>query len=195
MHEFPYTTVPGRLKPLLETIRRVSLPEKVTAEWLISVGFASTNDASLLGVLRFLGFVDVSRVPTARWTTYRGDDPRKVLGEAIRQSYGELFAAFPDAHLREHPDLEKVFSNGSRGRQVVSKMISTFRTLCENGDIPKQLTPPALFIARPNANGAASPTIQIGLQVNISPEAPPEQIDQIFASMARYLVRRIEGAA
>jgi hypothetical protein len=85
MAEYAYTTVTGKIKSLLEKIRRVGVPTKVSIAWLKSLGFTSSNDATLIGVLKFIGFVDASGIPTSGWTAYRGANHRVVLGEAIRQ--------------------------------------------------------------------------------------------------------------
>jgi hypothetical protein len=37
----------------------------------------------------------------------------------------------------------------------------------------------------------ASPSMHIDIQVHISPQASPEQIDAIFASMGRHLYRTV----
>jgi len=48
MADFTYTTVPGKIKQLLAKIREVGVPQKVTVQWLKTVGFKSSNDASLI---------------------------------------------------------------------------------------------------------------------------------------------------
>src|SRR5688572_18195737 len=76
MADFPYTTVPGKIGTLFAKIREVGVPQKVTQQWLKSVGFKSSNDASLVGVLKYIGFIDGSAVPTLKWTQYRGDNSK-----------------------------------------------------------------------------------------------------------------------
>jgi hypothetical protein len=66
MADFTYTTVPGKIKQLLTKIREVGVPQKVTVQWLKTVGFKSSNDTSLIGVLKFIGFIDASGVPTPK---------------------------------------------------------------------------------------------------------------------------------
>lgn len=39
MADFIYTTVPGKIKELLQKIREVGVPPKVTVQWLKTVGF------------------------------------------------------------------------------------------------------------------------------------------------------------
>lgn len=202
MAEFAYTTVPGKIKTLLGKIREVGVPQKVTIQWLKTVGFKSSNDASLIGVLKFVGLTDPSGVPTSRWTQYRGSNHKQVLGEAIRQGYADLFAVYPDANQRTQADLDHVFSTStSGGKQVIGKTVSTFKALAEQAEfapvneqtdlhmLSGPLHTPAAQ-APPTAGGrppTQGPTLHIDIQVHISPEASADQIEQVFASMAKHL--------
>jgi hypothetical protein len=98
MADFVYTTVPGKIKLLLNKIREVGVPQKATVQWLKTVGFKSSNDVSLIGILKFIGFTDSSGVPTSKWTQYRGANHKHVLGDAVREGYADLFAVYPDAN-------------------------------------------------------------------------------------------------
>jgi hypothetical protein len=205
--EFCYTTVPGKIKTLMGKLREVGVPKKVTVQWLKRLGFTSSNDSSLVGVLKQIDLVDSTNVPTARWTHYRGADHKKVLGEAIRHGYADLYAVYPDAHQRSQTDLDHVFSTqSSGGKQVITKTISTFKSLVELADFsssgsvqPAAAPTPAApadpaaraQVQRPPAlDGTSAPTrpnLHIDIQVHISPEASPEQIEKVFESMARHL--------
>jgi len=48
---------------------------------------------------------------------------------------------------------------------------------------PEELKPPT-------PRGGQEPTVHLDIQIHIDPAASPEQIDQIFASMARHLYRK-----
>jgi hypothetical protein len=125
-----FTVVPGKLRPLLTKIRSVGVPPKVTVQWLKTVGFTSSNDVTLIGVLKFIGLIDASNVPTPTWTRYRGADHKKVLGEAVRKGYDDLFGVYPDADRRPNSDLEHVFSTSSSGgKQVIDKTVASFKAL------------------------------------------------------------------
>lgn len=100
MADFAYTTVPAKLPALLGKIREVGLPAKATVQWLKTIGFTSSNDSSMLKVLEQIGFVDSSRVPGEPWQKYRGGDYKRVLGNAIRSGYRELYETYSDAHAR-----------------------------------------------------------------------------------------------
>jgi hypothetical protein len=202
MAEFAYTTVPGKIPQLLTKLREVGVPQKTSVQWLKLVGFTSSNDTSLIGVLRQIGLIDSSSVPTPVWTKYRGNNHKQVLGEAIRQGYAELFAVYADAQSRSNTELEHVFStSSSAGKQVIAKTVSTFRALVENAEfsqpqehatlnleqtalhhaVGKAATPP---VANQPGGG---PSVHIDIQIHIAPEASVDQIDQIFRSMSKHL--------
>jgi Family of unknown function (DUF5343) len=62
MADYAYTTVTGKIKPLLDKIRTVGVPSKVGTPWLKTIGFTSSNDTSLIGVLKFIGLTDQSGI-------------------------------------------------------------------------------------------------------------------------------------
>jgi len=208
MGEYVYTTVPGKIKALLEKIRVVGIPPKVTQQWLKTVGFTSSNDPSLIGVLKQVGFIDASGVPTPTWSHYRGAKHKAVLAEAIRKGYADLFAVYGDANQRPNAELDHVFStSSSAGKQVVAKTVGTFKGLADEADFaastePKDLTMEASTLHSPATKHPPSPptdpvsmppTVHIDLQIHISPEASVDQIDQVFASMAKHLYGNHKG--
>jgi hypothetical protein len=208
MVDYAYTTVTGKIKPLLDKIRSVGVPSKVTAAWLKVLGFTSSNDTTLIGVIKFIGFTDQSGIPTATWSAYRGAKHKAVLGEAIRRGYAELYAVYPDAHLRTNTEITHVFSTSSTaGSQVVGKTVATFKALVDEAEFPASSEPeqttlqsgplhkPAAAQAPdtpmiPQNSSAAGPGLHIDIQIHISPESTPDQIDKIFESMAKHLYGR-----
>lgn len=204
MGDFAYTTVPGKIKPLLEKLRQVGIPQKATVQWLKTVGFKSSNDTGLIGILKVAGLIDPSGVPTSIWSSYRGAHHKKVLGDALRTGYAELFAVYPNAWESPNSDLENVFSTSSTaGKQVIAKTVSTFKALCECAEfsapsehVAQALTSTALHspVVQKSANVPIGPTsdvrnpsVHIDIQIHISPEASIDQIDQIFKSMSKHL--------
>jgi hypothetical protein len=201
MADFTYTTVPGKIKSLLDKIRQVGVPTKTSVQWLKTIGFTSSNDTSLLGILKAIALIDPTGVPTPAWSQFRGAHHRKVLGDAIRTGYAELFAVYPDAWQRSNTELEHVFStSSSAGKQVIAKTVATFKALCESAEFSEQttLSMPSGPVHTPVASQPSSPTqhnrstnhspsVHIDIQIHISPEASVDQIEQIFKSMAKHL--------
>ena len=205
MTEFQYTTVPGKIEEFLDKIPQIGVPANTTYKWLESVGFKSTNDRTLIRVLKFIGFINDSGSPTELWHKYRGKNRQQILAQGIRQGYSNLFEVYPDAHKRSSEELESFFSTQSTaGKQVISKTVSTFQVLCSLADfksvVPattKSLTPtkaPPKPVeeeqqAQTDIPSQLSPSLHIDIQIHISPDAPADQIDQIFASMAKHLYK------
>jgi uncharacterized protein DUF5343 len=207
MVDYAYTTVTGKIKPFLEKIRTVGVPPKVSGPWLKTIGFTSSNDTTLIGVLKFIGFTDQSGIPNGTWSAYRGVNHKVVLDDAIRKGYAELYAVYSDAHLRTTNELQHVFStSSSAGQQVVSKTIQTFKALVDEAEFPANGNPtetvmqsgplhvpaaaqPPQMPTMSQANGGG-PGLHIDIQIHISPESTPDQIDKIFESMSRHLYGR-----
>ena len=98
-------------------------------------------------------------------------------------------------------DLENVFSTSTKaGKQVISKIVSTFRCLTEQATFSDEggqvLELETETLHAPVAKGpdaakseskSLAPSLHIDLQIHISPEASPDQIDKIFSSMSKHL--------
>jgi hypothetical protein len=202
-----YTTVPGKLPNLLSKIRDTGVPSKATVAWVKSVGFTSSNDPSLLGVLRSIGFIDQDGVPTPAWKEYRGKDYKGVLGRAIQSGYQDLYSVYPDAHVRENSDLSHIFSTKTNaGKQAIDKMVSTFKSLAGEAEFTAgtnfttQAAPTASTAAGTNDANVAptllsnTTTTSSGLSVNINvqltlPETTDEKVyEAFFKAMRNHLL-------
>jgi len=209
MSDVTYTTVPGKIGPLLTKIKSNGVPKKVDTVWLKAIGFTSSNDKSLLPVLKNIDFVDSGKAPTDRWRKFRGIDGEVALGEAIRHGYSDLYDFYDDAHDRSTLEIANVFKTKSNaGDQAISKAVGTFKALSAEAKFTSGVQSKSPDVrtsdqghtapdvptvpTRIAPDGGVTPSLHIDLQVHISPEASAEQIDKIFASMAKHLYRRAE---
>ena len=178
----------------------------MSVSWLKTVGFTSSNDKSIIGVLKFIGFIDQSGVPTSTWSAFRGARHKAILGGAIRKGYAELYAIYPDAHLRTNIDLTHVFStSSSAGSQVIGKTVATFKALADEAEFDTSTAAAETFMPSGPLHTApasavqqtpqslqiqAGPALHIDIQIHISPDSTSEQIEKILASMAKHLYGR-----
>ena len=170
MAAYPYTPVTGKLKTLLQKVRTTGIPSKLTAGHLKTIGFTSSNDPSMIGVLKFIGLVDGAGIPTPLWSEYRGQSHKAVLGRAIKSGYADLFALYPDANSRSIPDLTHVFSTSSTGgEQVIRQTVQTFKALVDEAE----------FGGAGAASGTALPTGP--LHTPAAPQAAPPLPEQPLA--------------
>lgn len=204
MADFPYAAVPTKLETLLDKIKSVGVPEKASKTWLQSIGFKSSNDPSMLPVVEFIGLVDSSRQPTGNWSAFRqGSRSKVVLADAIKQGYASLYEVHTDAHRCADKVLKDFFkAHSTAGEQAISRTAKTFQVLCsmadfsagssngsgsrENGKAVSE-NDGAPLVAPPQDIESPTPTLHIDFQVHIAADAPPEQIDKIFESMAKHL--------
>ena len=81
------------LEAFMNAIRAAKAPERVNNKFLTQLDFTSSNDRLFIGVLKGLGFIDESGVPTKRYYSFLDQaESGKVLAEAVREAYDDLFA-------------------------------------------------------------------------------------------------------
>ncbi len=136
MSEYTYAHVSSKLKDFIDKIPSTGIPEKVTYNELTARGFKSTNDRSILGVLKCLHFVDAEGIPTENWNSYRNKSSNKtLLGTLIRSAYSELFAMYPEAQARTDEEIRNFIASKTKvGEDTVTRIVTTFKTLCEMAD-------------------------------------------------------------
>jgi len=188
------------LPDMLAAIQKASVPPKFTHEFLQTLGFKSTNDRSLINVLKGLGFLDSNSVPTPIYSQYRDKDiAKKVLAQQIKKAYAGLFMT--DEHA------EKLSSENVRGKlatltgkddSVVSKMASTFTALSSLADFTG--APPEKPVSKPEEEKVESPALEksekpnIGLAfshviyINLPTTTDVAVYDAIFKSMREHLL-------
>lgn len=86
------------LPAIFQKIVDGTAPAKFTTAHLKSLGFKSSNDYGVIGLLKDLGFLTPEGTPTQRYHDYRDKSRSKsVMADALRDAYGDLF------HINEKP--------------------------------------------------------------------------------------------
>lgn len=203
MSELPSTRSYEKLGTLFGTIQEVTPPSSATVTWLKSIGFKSSYDESMLHVLDCIGFRDSSKKPTDLWHSYLdASKSRKVLAQGLKQGYAILFESYRDANARGDDVLKNLIKPKLKvGDEEASAIVTTFKALCDLADFSvtsdngattgkngnTTATPGQPLVAPPQNIESPTPTLHIDFQVHIAADAPPEQIDKIFESMAKHL--------
>lgn len=94
MKTYPAVRDPGSIELLFRNIRSKNQPDKITTDYLASIGFRRQPDVKLLELLFFLGFIDNNLSPTDQWKAIRDisdKDFRGILSPAIAKSYKTVF--------------------------------------------------------------------------------------------------------
>jgi hypothetical protein len=119
------------LPDMFAAIQKAQVPERFTHEFLRTLGFKSTNDRAFVNVLKGLGFLDASSVPTQAYKEYRDKKVAgSVLARQMRQAYRGVFLADEQAQDLSVEDLKgKLSTLSGKDQAVVQKMATTFKTL------------------------------------------------------------------
>src|SRR5713101_248490 len=87
-----YLVTTKNLEAFFNAIRGAKAPEHFTNKFLTQLDFSSSNDRLFISVLKGLGFLDDSGAPTQRYYAFLDQgESGKILAEAIREAYGDLF--------------------------------------------------------------------------------------------------------
>lgn len=199
MSQVPYTPLPAKIKEYFDKFQEAGVPSKVNREWLNLVGFSSGNDYYIIRVLKSIGFIDNSNVPTELWKRYK--DPTKsrmVLAQAIRIGYGELFKTYEDAYRKDREALYAFFSSKTgKAKRTVDCMVNTFANLCQLADFeekprapPVPLEPKALekegITIKPKQG--IIPEIHINIQLHLPATNDSSVYDNLFKSLKKHLI-------
>lgn len=136
MAKAPYTPSPKNVKEFFKAIQSLGTPPKVDNSYLPTIGFKSSNDRYLVGVSKFLGFIDNAGVPTPKWDEYRDKNKAgQVMASAIKTAYADLFATHLEAESKDDETLQNYFASKFKVADSVAKfMVQTFKNLCEFAD-------------------------------------------------------------
>lgn len=134
--KYSYLMKTGSLKNFLAKIPSIGIPEGVTIRYLYSLGFKSTNDRTIIPVLKFIKFLDGSGKPTEFYRNYRDTSQSSIiLAKSIKEAYSELFKIYPDAHKQDNISLENFFrTQTGLGERAIKAMVETFKALSSMAD-------------------------------------------------------------
>lgn len=198
MSQFPYSQKPASVAAFLEKMQTVGVPKKVTYKYIKSIGFKSKNDRAVVSILKALGFLDPSGVPTDRWRDYR--DKRRapaVLAQGIREAYSGLFAVYDDAYRKDDEALTDFFKPRSDvAESTVNLMVRTFKTLCQVADFeaaPEEVVPTEkVSVPAESGEPATSVRREINVTLNIQLALPATKdsgiYDSLFESLKKHLL-------
>lgn len=133
-----YLTSAKNLGKILEAIQNAKAPERFTQNFLEGLGFKSSSDRLVIGVLKSLRFLDDQGKPLDPYFTFLDKTVSKgVLAEQIEEAYSDLFQVNKNANKLARSDIEnklKTLSQGQYSESVITKMAMTFAQLCKLAD-------------------------------------------------------------
>jgi hypothetical protein len=200
MQKFPYTPSPKNVKEFFKAIQGLGIPPKLDNDYLPTIGFKSSNDRYLVGVSKFLEFVDTTGKPTQRWNEFKNKAKApKVMADAIKVAYADLYGTYPDAEKQNDEAIQNYFAPKSGASEnVVKLMVQTFKNLCELGDfeavagIEPGVTPatsiaPKIKDVAQIMTGTRPITININIQLQLPATEDAKIYDSLFNALKKNL--------
>ena len=195
----PYSPNPTSVPKFLDHIQEAGVPDKVTQQYLVSVGFRSKNHRPIIRILKALGFLNPSGGPTQTWKEYRNKAKAPVvLADAVRRGYPQLFQTYPDANRRDNEAIRNFFSTQSNlAEKTLALAVRTFKALCDKADFesapevhpgaeppPPEPNHPAI---PPVSVASSAPSININVELHLPPTDDASVYDKLFEAMRKHL--------
>lgn len=184
---------------------------------LLSMANDNSANSNVITPLRRMGLIDDDNKPTSLANDWRLDDKYAATCNTIIKSVypTELLDLCPDS-LVDRSSAKTWFMSQGVGQGAADKMVALF-SLLKSGEIKERKTNDSSKSNTPkrssskqsktsatksennpitnnpsnetenNSNSLNHTNLHIDLQIHISPDSTPEQIDTIFASMAKHL--------
>jgi hypothetical protein len=200
----PYVNAYGAIPKLFAGIKSAAVPPKVSQNFLESVlDLKSSSHRALLPLLKKLGFIDSSNVPTQAYKDFRDEaQSGSIMAERLREAYRPLFNANEYAWKLSKADLHSKFRNLSGAAEddaIIPTVTSSFLELSKlakwEGGVPSRKEPD------PAGTGTGSGTppreeppegIRLSYTINLNLPATTEieVFNAIFKSLRENLLRQ-----
>lgn len=196
---------------------KASLPASVSSNYIKTLLSLSSDDSAnnnVINPMRRIGLIDDENKPTALANNWRLDDKYKEVCDVIINNIypRELSDLFSDSDV-DRASARSWFMGHGVGEPTANKMVALF-ALLKSGEIKERKpttskksttkvkssqnnnvsnSPDVKTNLNDNVSEKESkkhsnhPNLHIDLQIHISPDSTPEQIETIFASMSRHL--------
>ncbi len=210
MNTYPAVRDPGSIELLFRSVRNSPRPDKITTDYLASIGFRRQSDVKLLELLFFLGFIDSNLSPSELWNAASDSDEiafASILAGALSKSYSKVFEIYPDGRNIDGKALMTLFKEQTGVSDTeAAYMVLTLQVLADMADFGKgetlQQKSPAVPAPEeektepspslPDVPDEPAPTIEIpreGLSLNIT--IPPEAMDKEMTEIVKSLLKAI----
>jgi hypothetical protein len=198
----PYMPSVKNLPLILAKIQSAGVPQAFGYDFLRDLGFTSSNDRSVVKVLKYIGFLDSSGIPQTAYRNFTDQtQSKRILADSLRKAFDDLFLAHPSAPSKTSEDLKGWFkSKTGESDAVAQKIASTFKALAVAADFsassdaaPTPPEPPQMV--NPGVKPADTPSVplvpatrpELGLVYRIEIHLPDTQNIETYRSIFRAL--------
>lgn len=215
--EKTYPSIPVKHWWLLRQRFKQSIPSVANAGYLATTLGMKEKSAKTNVIPSLIAFkiIDQDGKPTERARRWRDDKDYPALCEEIRQEIypRELLGEAPPPSPESEPVVRWFTIKTGVGLVGARRMAGVYVLLCkadpstgqdvaaptrqkrpkqgsdQPADVTSVLPPQPVMPPKEQPASYPVPSIHFDIQIHISPEASTDQVDQIFASMAKHLLR------
>lgn len=194
----------GKLPEFFQRIREAQAPKHVTQQLVKDWGFSSSNDRALIPLLKAIGFLSADGQPTKAYVDYRDNHAsRRVLGQAIRTTYADLFNITNNPKPADRAAIQGKFkSTHNTSDLIAGLMMKTFFALLDLADVssaanstadvmraespePERLAPTDKNQPPPSPSFAG---LHYNIQIHLPASKDVEVYNAIFKSLKEHLI-------
>jgi hypothetical protein len=189
---------------LFQCHSRSQSPGPVWIKFLSDLGFASSSDRLLIQMLKALKMTDENGVPTQRYFEFLDQSrSRQVLASAVRDAYEDLFTLILKAQELPADQVRnklRTLTQGQKSDDVLGKMATTFKALCELADWESPPQPPQTETNHNNdvqkepdlppqreTHLLKSSQLHYNLQIHLPESRDPAVFEAIFQALKKHL--------
>ncbi|MDB5162794.1 MAG: hypothetical protein JWN28_401 [Candidatus Saccharibacteria bacterium] len=207
-----YLITTKNVEPFFNSLISARAPESFTQKFLESLEFKSTNDRLYIGLLKSLGFLEESGVPTSRYYEFMDQTRSKeIMAQAVMDAYEDLFNVNVTAQSLPADEVKsklKTLTQGKYSDRVYGMMANTFKALAEYAvwspkktipatakkieEIPETETTTIKEEKQSDLKGSLTGLDSLGLHYNIQIHLPesrdPAVYDALFKSLKDHLL-------
>lgn len=196
----PYVNAYGNLSKLLSKIKTASVPSKVTRDFFSTVlGLKSSSYQPMIPLLKKLGFIDQSSIPTQRYKDFRSDTKSGVvMAKALYETYKDIYLANEYAHKlskKELIDIVTTSTGASKEDKVIVTVVGTFKELVKHaifdvGEIPEETGEESEeeSISDSPKKGKVKFGISYTINLNLPATTEVKVFDAIFKSLNKNII-------
>ena len=126
-----YLTSVKNFDGIMNSILGARAPERFTNKFLEDLGYKSSNDRLITGVLKALGLLGETGEPTQRYYDFLDQtQSKKILAVGIQEAYEDLFNLNKDAQNLSQDEVKnklKTLTQGQKGDRVIENMARTLK--------------------------------------------------------------------
>lgn len=199
-----YLTSVKNFEGIMNSILGAKAPDRFTNKFLEDLGYKSSNDRLILGVLKSLGFLNETGDPVQRYYDFLDQtQSRQILAVGIQEAYEDLFNINRDAQNLSQEEVKnklKTLTQGKKGDRIIDNMARTFKTLCDYAEwndskeksLQSKIKEPKEEVSTKKQTFSESKSANLGLHYNIQIHLPETTnmavYDAIFESIKRHLM-------